>query len=1405
MKKKIFILTMMLLTFLGVNLNVLNAQEETITIGSGDRTSTRIPSNSFTYYGYCQQIYTKAELGNEIEAGVEITKVSLKRASNYDYERKWKIYMLNLDDKSSFSNNTDWVSVTETDVVYDGTFSLGGDVNTWIEITLTNNFVYNGGNILLCIQDYTKNDVSPQFAYYTYLSDVSKSCLRKTQDFGDPLTPDNITSVSNPTLDNEKNQIIFTYESSVPAVMPSSVPEITSIEATHNSVTLAWNAVENAKKYNVYTSTGDLVETVNTTSCTIEGLDDLTEYCYQVSAVNGEFETEKSTVSCATTLEAPKERTLVFELKDSYGDGWNGNYLDVYLNGVLEVSYATSSSDGKNLVTKELIISQGTVIKVVYRNDGSYKEENSFTIYYKDGTLINGQDKVSGTGNSTYDVVEFVYGPVLLVEASSYNISPDQTTTLTATAIEFDGDVTYSWSLNGEIVGTDATYNFTPSTTGEYTFTCTVGTIEKSVTINVFANPFAGKQFRVKVEEGTCTGYYLDVYNDNGTIRVESKTERNTQIFTIEIAGNQQYYLKTADGYYIKCETGDNWWNVHANNTYDKTPLVFEYTDGEQFYIKDYDKMTGNSKTSDNNPNNCYFKVQDAKVYCDAPINKNDSESHRTVLWSLEEIIQIETIALTANPEEVTVGENITFTVLQGDTDVTSASKFYIEDEEITNPYTTTVAGTFTIRAEKDGLEATTSITVNEAVEPDPEDPVTPGNGETIYNTDGSVTYNKGLENEYTLIAVQDPNTGVVTIKEDNVYYYGSGTELQIEPKDNNKPLAATVLTIPEKVLFQTEEVTDWVTVTKIADYAFDNLFVPNSYGSYEPGNELNDNFTGLIIPSTIEEIGTYTFGFEMEGGSIICYAQTPPALSSTTTNNPFLSSTYNNTILYVLPESINAYKEAEGWGAAAYSGYYFKNIAPLTIPTFVANEDNNWNNANNWRTYIKNATDDDYTETYGVMPNAGEDVLINGDAIIPAGYTANVGAINIVSGSITIKDGGQLIHTNAGVTVTVEKEIKGYNATREGVASTAWNTISSPIAVLTPTSNVSGLLNGAYDLYYYDEPTHYWINHEQGTNNFTTLDAGRGYLYANENDVTLKFNGVINYDNVSFNLNASSDNEGLRGFNLIGNPFTHDIYMGGNIYSENLIIDGYYSLSKEGQWGAKKASSSAIAPCQSILVQTSSEETINIVKAATAPARSAQAALNITVVNEQYEDNAYVIFNDGKGLNKVGHMNENIPMVYVIDNNEKFAIANIDDANEIALGFEAMTMGEYTIAVKAQDCKFNNMILTDNITGEKTNLMTDSYTFMATTNDEPNRFTLTLNNDNDNDNDFIYIHNNEMIINNIEGNGLVQVYDMMGRSVATYNVSGSANISMETLSNGVYVVRMTDANGVKTQKVVNN
>ena len=594
-------------------------------------------------------------------------------------------------------------------------------------------------------------------------------------------------------------------------------------------------------------------------------------------------------------------------------------------------------------------------------------------------------------------------------------------------------------------------------------------------------------------------------------------------------------------------------------------------------------------------------------------------------------------------------------------------------------------------------------------------------------------------------------------------------------------------------------------------------------------------------------------------------------------------------------------------------------NIADLN--TFTGS--GSWNSATSWSKWN--------------VPADNEDVVVKGDVTIPNGTTVIAGNIYIVDGSITIEDGGQLIHNQEDLVATVNKSISGYGT------DNSWHTISSPLKGKVDIANISGLVTatGNYDLYYYDEPTHYWINHKVGTNDFTTLDAGRGYLYANSENTTLKFTGTLNNDDVQYQLTTDATDV-LTGFHLIGNPFTHNIYMENNTVSSNerttretmtvefvmgdtegdwwnggnsnfhyltvyygdgsseeitfkwngddnevsrtitknidasqefyvtftgykwtsectlkIIIngnevfneggtyfgaysdtdgdavgntveiyrytpssndegsssgdfafEGYYALSGDGNWSATPLSNAtAIAPCQGFLIQANVANTLTIVKNHKAPnTRSVQPALNITVANEKYDDKTYVLFKKGLGLNKVAHMNENIPMVYVIDNNEKLAIATMNDnVKEVSLGFEAMTMGEYTIAVKAQNCKFNNMTLIDKMTGKKTNLLTDSYTFMATTSDSPDRFTLTLNADNDNDADFIYINNNEMIINNIEGNGLVQIYDMMGRSVATYNVSGSANISMETLSEGVYIVRMTDANGVKTEKVVNN
>jgi hypothetical protein len=145
-------------------------------------------------------------------------------------------------------------------------------------------------------------------------------------------------------------------------------------------------------------------------------------------------------------------------------------------------------------------------------------------------------------------------------------------------------------------------------------------------------------------------------------------------------------------------------------------------------------------------------------------------------------------------------------------------------------------------------------------------------------------------------------------------------------------------------------------------------------------------------------------------------------------------------------------------------------------------------------------------------------------------------------------------------------------------------------------------------------------------------------------------------------------------------------------------------------------------------------------------------------------------------------------------------------EVTEIPVSFKAMTMGEYTISVEAQYVE-ETIYLTDKLTGERVNLNTDSYTFMATSNDNTDRFVLTKVLDTtgieQNAEYSVYVSNDEIRFNNVNGNLNVRIYDMLGRPVAEYNVFESATISTSSFETGMYILQMTDENGVRTQKVL--
>jgi hypothetical protein len=155
--------------------------------------------------------------------------------------------------------------------------------------------------------------------------------------------------------------------------------------------------------------------------------------------------------------------------------------------------------------------------------------------------------------------------------------------------------------------------------------------------------------------------------------------------------------------------------------------------------------------------------------------------------------------------------------------------------------------------------------------------------------------------------------------------------------------------------------------------------------------------------------------------------------------------------------------------------------------------------------------------------------------------------------------------------------------------------------------------------------------------------------------------------------------------------------------------------------------------------------------------------------------------------------------MLYVINNGEEFAIADMpDNTSVINLGFEAKTMGKYTISLKAEG-QYSYMHLIDKLTGEDTDMLVeDSYTFVGSQSDRNDRFVLRLDynaGNIDSDSDIFAYQNGSDII--VRGEGTLQVFDITGRMVMSTRIDGVETIN--SIGSGVYIFRMEG----KTQKIV--
>ena len=463
----------------------------------------------------------------------------------------------------------------------------------------------------------------------------------------------------------------------------------------------------------------------------------------------------------------------------------------------------------------------------------------------------------------------------------------------------------------------------------------------------------------------------------------------------------------------------------------------------------------------------------------------------------------------------------------------------------------------------------------------------------------------------------------------------------------------------------------------------------------------------------------------------------------------------------------------------------------------------------------------DDPTNWDGYIVKDGENYTIKAAITIPNGCVATPTSItfesdpNTTGGEIIIEDGGQLVYGTS-IPVTVKKNISKATADDNG-----WYTISSAVHDHNQTyvsiSNIKIIIENIFnDMFSYDEATSMWLNRKtvDGGTGFTTMESGRGYLYRNGEDVGISYLGETNVDDIYYTLSCAADNE-LKGFNLVGNPYTKNITLMNTTLVDNAneqIVDGgdnpvnltgFYRLNNSGSWGVEIISmSEPIKVNEGFLIQIP-EEAKKIKFSQTPRVAKKGNANNImfTVENSEYSDVAYAWLGAGLDLTKISHRNPEIPMVYIHNDNKDYAIATMsDDVKAFNLNFEAKTFGRYTLSVKPQG-EFEYLHLYDKLTDEDIDLLKESeYEFVGSTADGADRFVVRLDPSTPSTGSgtevFVWQSGNDIIV---EGNGELQVFDVMGRLVSTQYVNGVETMCTSSLQTGVYVFRLEG----KAQKIV--
>lgn len=530
---------------------LLPARAETLTVADGETTNSYVPIYGYYCDDYCKcEFVISAEQLTAMQSGT-ITGLTWYVSSPASVENwgnaKFQVFVKEVNE----SMLTAFTGTDGATMVYEG--QIDGTGST-IDLTFDTPYTYGDGNLLVGV-------------YNTMMGSYSSCYFFGVEVTGAAVYGYSASSLDaiNPNSQNFVPKTTFTYTPGSGVTYPTPTG-LTVSDITPNSATLSWTAGGTETAWNVaYKKHADTEWTtmaVTATTCTLEDLANGMVYDARVQADCGEGQSRWVTTTFATPTCDPEDMCdITYELRDAYGDGWNGCYIKVVNSNGIEVANLTIGSGG-NLVEGTLQLCYGETYQFIWVA-GSYPYECGFTFTDSYGEVLlnhDGQSSSSGATAPTPGVL-LTYTPRFIACPRPQNLTVSEVTYNSATLGWTPGNEEQdAWQL---VLASSA--DFDPDVdavvyievAGEPTYT--VSNLTQSTTYYAYVRGNCGADDKSDWSE-VCTFTTLEQYPaPEGLTVAEVKARSAVAGWDGEADGyNLRYRLSSTEGSWTFNETFDN-------------------------------------------------------------------------------------------------------------------------------------------------------------------------------------------------------------------------------------------------------------------------------------------------------------------------------------------------------------------------------------------------------------------------------------------------------------------------------------------------------------------------------------------------------------------------------------------------------------------------------------------------------------------------------------------------------------------------------------------------------------------------------------------------------------------------------------------------------------------------------